>query len=171
MIIKSFPISFALWVLYSSCSLAQAEPQPQEMINDTTPPCTVVKASEALLLHQTHPSGNDIVIMKTIRPGGTRTPIHQHPSSGSTCVISGEMTLYLEGAAPQRAPAGTCYAMPAGKKMAGVNSGKEEAVMIDIFVTPKGGELWTVVEPQHQKLQNQLTPPTLPVAPVSPSHH
>lgn len=129
------------------------------MINGSTPPGLIARATEFLLLNQEYPSGNDIVFMKTSRPKETRTPIHQHPSSGATCVISGEMTLYLEGASPQKAIAGTCYAMPADKKIAGVNTGNSDAVIFDIFFTPKGGEMWTVVEPHNQNLQDQFVPP------------
>ena len=146
-------------LIYSAHFFASTEIKTDEVINGYTLPAEVARAAESLLLNQQHPSGNDIVIMKTIRLMGTRTPIHQHPSSGTTCVISGEMTLYLEDAPPQKAIAGTCYAMPADKKMAGVNSGTSDAVMLDIFFTPKGGELWTVVEPRHQNLQDQFVPP------------
>ena len=155
-----FPLAaFVVFVSYSGYVLPESAPDTHAMVNGSIPPGLIAIATESLLLNQEHPSGNDIVIMKTIRPKGTRTPIHQHPSSGSTCVISGEMTLYLEEASPQKAIAGTCYAMPAGKKMAGVNSGTSDAVMLDIFFTPKGGELWTVVDPHHKNLQDQFVLP------------
>ena len=151
--------AFVLLVFYSGHAFSESAPDTREMINDSIPPGLIARATESLLLNQEHPSGNAIVIMKTIRSKETRTPIHQHPSSGTTCVISGEMSLYLEGAIPQKAIAGTCYAMPAGKKMAGVNTGNSDAVMLDIFFTPKGGEMWTIVEPHHQNLQDQFAPP------------
>ena len=155
-----FPLAALIVLgLYTGQIFAGSELDNHETLNGSIPPGLIARASESLLINQQHPSGNDIVIMKTIRPKGTRTPIHQHPSSGTTCVISGEMTLYLENASPQKAIAGTCYAMPAGKKMAGVNTGTNDAVMLDIFFTPKGGDLWTVVEPHHQNLQDQLAPP------------
>ena len=155
-----FPIvAFVAFLFYSGNIFAAPEQEAHQMINSSPIPNIVTKATESLLIKQEHPSGNDIVIMKTTRAMGTRTPIHEHPSSGTTCVISGEMTLYLEGASAQKAVAGTCYAMPAGKKMAGVNSGTSDAVMLDIFFTPKGGELWTVVDPHHKNLQDQFVLP------------
>jgi len=151
--------AFVLLISFAGHVFPESMSDTPQMINGSIPPGLIARATEFLLLNQEHPSGNDIVIMKTIRPKETGTPIHQHPSSGTTCVISGEMTLYLEGASPQKAIAGTCYAMPAGKTMAGVNTGNSSAVMLDIFFTSKGGEMWTVVEPHHQNLQDQFVPP------------
>jgi hypothetical protein len=65
----------------------------------------------------------------------------------------------LEGASPRKAIAGTYFAMPADKKMAGVNVGNSDAVMLDIFFTPKGGEMWTIVELHHQNPQDQFVSP------------
>ena len=39
-----------------------------------------------------------------------------------TCVIAGEMTLYMDGAEPKVAPEGSCYWMPPGRRMSGVNT-------------------------------------------------
>lgn len=150
----------AFFGAYSGLIFAGSDPSVSEVVNGSVPPGTIARAAETLLINQQHPSGNVIVVIKTVRPKNTRTPIHQHPSSGTTCVISGEMTLYLEGSSPQAAGAGACYEMPAGKKMAGVNSGNSDAVMLDIFFTPKGGQLWTVIEPEHKHLQDQLAPPS-----------
>jgi quercetin dioxygenase-like cupin family protein len=144
---------------YSGLIFAGSDPSVNEVVNGSIPPGTIARAAETMLINQEHPSGHVIVVIKTVRPKNTRTPIHQHPSSGTTCVISGEMTLYLEDAPPKTATAGACYEMPTGKKMAGVNSGNSDAVMLDIFFTPKGGQLWTVLEPQHKHLQDQLAPP------------
>lgn len=58
------------------------------------------------------------------------------------------MTLYLEGAEPARAVA--------GKAMAGVNTGTVDAVMLDVFLTPIGQPVWTVVESAGRDMQNQF---------------
>ncbi len=102
-------------------------------------------------------NGNEIEVFKTIRAEGTRAPIHQHPEGGTTCVHKGQMTLYLEGAKPQVANAGQCYWMPPGRNMTGVNSGKGNAVMFDIFTTPQGDtEVWEVVEKGQEGANQQF---------------
>lgn len=124
-------------------------------INAQTPPRTIARAlSSDTILKVDRPNGLEVLVVRTVRQAGTRTPIHRHDHSGVTCVLSGEMTLYLEGSAPQRAQAGQCYNMPAGLSMAGVNAGTVDAVMHDIFTVPKGDDVWTVLE--VESLQNQF---------------
>lgn len=124
-------------------------------INAQTPPGTIARAlSSDTILKVDRPNGLEVLVVRTARQAGTRTPIHRHDHSGVTCVLSGEMTLYLEGSAPQRAQAGQCYNMPAGLSMAGVNAGTVDAVMHDIFTVPKGDDVWTVLE--VESLQNQF---------------
>ena len=79
-----------------------------------------------------------------------------HDYSGVTCVIEGEMTLYLENALPKRVVAGECYHMPAGLKMVGFNSGMTNAVMHDIFTLPLGSPVWRVVEAGAGAYQDQF---------------
>jgi hypothetical protein len=80
-----------------------------------------------------------------------------HQFGGQTCIASGEMTLFLEGASPQRAPAGTCYWMPPGRRMAGVNTGSTDAIMFDTFIAPNEAAIWSVVEPGLQNEQDQFS--------------
>lgn len=101
-------------------------------------------------------TGNHTIIEQTTRASNTRTPIHIHDFSGITCVIEGEMTLYLEDAHPTRAIAGECYHMPAGLMMVGFNSGSNNAVMHDIFTTPIDAPIWRVVEEGSDSLQDQF---------------
>ena len=106
------------------------------------------------------PQGTDgvqLAVFETVRAPGTRTPIHLHPSGGVTCVLKGQMTLYLEGAKPQTAQAGECYLMPAGLPMIGSNEGKTEAVMLDIFSVTPNVPVWEVVEDGHEKVQDQFS--------------
>lgn len=93
------------------------------------------------------------------REAGSRAPVHTHPNGGSTCVLQGKMSLYLEGKVDDKGksvpatsvggdPPGTvqCYHMPADTegnfevKMAGVNEGDIDALIIDIFPVPEGFE-------------------------------
>ena len=103
------------------------------------------------------PTGMILVTSRSVREQGTRSPIHVHPYGGQTCVISGEMTLYLEGTASlERAGPGDCYYMPAGRRMSGVNSAQSVTIMIDTFVVPQGEQVWIVVEPGMEDSQNQF---------------
>jgi quercetin dioxygenase-like cupin family protein len=90
--------------------------------------------------------GQETLIHRTVRAPGTRAPIHFHDAGGATCVIEGEMTLYLPDAEPRRAVAGDCYYMPPGVPMSGVNSGTVDAVLLDIFTVPEGTPVWRVIE-------------------------
>jgi len=103
------------------------------------------------------PTGMVLVSSRTVRQEGTRSPIHVHPFGGQTCVISGEMTLYLEGEKVNKvAGPGECYWMPAGRRMSGVNTSKSATIMIDTFVVPKGEQVWIVVEPGMEDSQDQF---------------
>ncbi len=103
------------------------------------------------------PTGMVLVSSRTVREKGTRSPIHVHPFGGQTCVISGEMSLYLEGTDEvKKAGPGECYWMPAGRRMSGVNSADSATFMIDTFVIPAGEQVWIVVEPGMEDSQNQF---------------
>ena len=121
-------------------------------INGEVPPAMATLAfSSTELSREPSAPGMETVIVETIRKAGTRAPIHTHDFGGTTCVVSGEMTLYLTGAEPARAPAGTCYFMPPDRLMTGVNSGTQTAVMHDIFTVPTGDPVWTVHESGFQQ--------------------
>ena len=103
------------------------------------------------------PTGWVVVTSRSVRDQGTRSPIHVHPHGGQTCVVSGEMSLYLDGEPTvQKAGPGDCYWMPAGRRMSGVNSADSRTIMIDTFVVPKGEQVWIVVEPGMKDAQDQF---------------
>ena len=103
------------------------------------------------------PTGWTLVTSRSVRDKGTRSPIHVHPHGGQTCVVSGEMSLYLDGELTiQTAGPGECYWMPAGRRMSGVNSADSRTIMIDTFVVPKGEQVWIVVEPGMKDAQDQF---------------
>ena len=103
------------------------------------------------------PTGMMLVTSRSVRERGTRSPIHVHPFGGQTCVVSGEMSLYLEGTDEVKtAGPGDCYYMPAGRRMSGVNSADSVTIMIDTFVVPAGEQVWIVVEPGMEEAQNQF---------------
>lgn len=71
-------------------------------------------------------------------------------------MVSGEMTLHLEGSEPQVAGPGECYWMPPDKPMTGVNTGGGPAVLLDIFKIPAGQGVWKVVEAGQETLQDNF---------------
>ena len=103
------------------------------------------------------PTGWIVVTSRSVRDQGTRSPIHVHPHGGQTCVVSGEMSLYLDGEPTvQTAGPGECYWMPSGRRMSGVNSADSRTIMIDTFIVPAGEQVWIVVEPGMEEAQNQF---------------
>lgn len=127
------------------------------LINGEVPPKTPSKSMfETRLLTEHVGSGWVLVTSRTTRQAGTRSPIHLHPYGGQTCVLSGEMTLYMDDAEPLVAGPGECYFMPPGRRMTGVNSAEGATSMIDTFVVPEGEQVWMVVEPGMEDSQNQF---------------
>lgn len=140
LIVLSFPI-------LSFCQVASESSAPITQLNGSSLPGTMARSvHQKRLITVPDGKGNQLVIEETTRTSNTRTPIHLHDYSGVTCVIEGEMTLYLENAQPERAVAGDCYHMPAGLMMVGFNSGASNAVMHDIFTLPLDSPVWRVVE-------------------------
>ena len=123
-------------------------------VNGQTPPGLPTFAKEQSDAIRTTDTHRTIVLTHlTVRAPGTRSPVHVHEHGGTTCLMQGEMTLYLEGAKPQRAVAGECYYMPGGRAMSGLNAGAADAVMYDSFVIPKRAPEWVNLEldePGHQ---------------------
>jgi quercetin dioxygenase-like cupin family protein len=127
------------------------------LINGKVPPNTPSKTmfERRLITEVSHP-GWVLVTSRSVRDKGTRSPIHVHPFGGQTCVVTGEMTLYMDGVDPLTAGPGDCYFMPAGRRMTGVNSANTPTIMIDTFVVPEGDQVWIVVEPGMEDAQNQF---------------
>ena len=125
-------------------------------INGKVPPSRPTRATKSTTLIDVTLDGRRRLVFKDERQKGTRSPIHEHPYGGLTCMIAGEMTLYLEGSKPQTAVPGGCYWMPPGKPMSGVNSGDETAVLLDIFDVPTGKAVWRVVEDGQEGLEQNF---------------
>lgn len=116
-------------------------------VNGETPPgvATFAKA-QSNAIKASDANGNIALTHLTVRAPGTRSPVHVHERGGTTCLMQGEMTLYLEGAKPHRAVPGECYYMPGGRAMSGFNSGTGDAIMFDSFTLPKGSPEWVNLE-------------------------
>jgi quercetin dioxygenase-like cupin family protein len=153
-------LTYILTLFVPLCGHTQPAVQSQELVtelNGSIPPEQIARSlKEVRLLSSSDGKGNQVIVEQTTRAAKTRTPIHMHDHGGITCVIEGEMTLYMEGVEPKRAQAGECYYMPTGRMMAGVNSGYVQAVMHDTFILPKDAAAWRVVEKGTQSYQDQF---------------
>lgn len=164
-VLAAFSAGVALTVFINSQitdSVTQGAPNPNiersNLINGSVPPMTPSKSMfETRLLTEDIGSGWQVITSRTVRQAGTRSPIHVHPYGGQTCVLSGEMTLYMDGLdTPKVAGPGECYWMPPGRRMTGVNSADSATFMIDTFFVPKGEGVWIVVEPGMEDSQGQF---------------
>lgn len=119
-------------------------------INGETPPGTVADlVHTSTMLDAIDANGMRVVALKGTRKAGTRVGIHVHKFGGHTCVLSGEITGYVEGHAPKKFPAGTCYYMPPDTPMAAANLGSVDAVLIDNFNLPPGESMIDIIEHKH----------------------
>lgn len=117
-------------------------------INGSVPPGELLPLQNTVTMLDTiDANGLRLVIMKGVRKAGTRVGIHVHKYGGHTCVMSGEITDFVEGLEPQVYPAGTCYYMPPNTPMSAANLGEEDAVLIDTFNLPEGEPTITILEP------------------------
>ena len=157
-------LAFSMFIvgMYMHETNTKTKPNPNiersNHINGEVPPNKPSKTmfETRLLTESIGDTGWTMVTSRSVRDKGTRSPIHVHPHGGQTCVVSGEMTLYMDGAQPRSAGPGDCYWMPAGRRMTGVNSADQPTIMIDSFVVPKGEQVWIVVEPGMEDAQDQF---------------
>ncbi len=142
-------VVFALVVLAVSVGVAGAVQLPDvTTINGEVPPLRTTLAFKSQTVSVgDNGNGYQTIVIRTTRKAGTRSPIHTHDYGGTTCVLKGQMTLYLDGSKPATKKAGSCYFMPPGPLMAGLNTGKVTAVMLDMFTVPIGDDVWTVRQP------------------------
>lgn len=91
-------------------------------------------------------TGQHLRVTRGTRKAGTRMAIHVHEHDGFTCVLQGEITIFIEGREPAKYAAGTCYHMPANIFMAAANLGHEDAILTDNFIVPPGVPLTVVRE-------------------------
>ena len=127
---------------------APASPPPADVttINGEVPPGPATKVDESITLLDVVDDGIQHLVYQDTRSPGTRSPIHEHPFGGTTCVISGQMTLFLEGSEPQVANKGPVPGCHRACRGDGASTGVDYAVMIDTFAVPPGVPVWWVVE-------------------------
>lgn len=118
----------------------------EDLIRSGALPSVPKKPSSVFKIDHVKQKGRVTLVLFSDREPGTRTAIHTHDDAGVTCIVQGEMTLYMEGVSPIRKQAGDCYYMPSGVRMIGFNSGKVVAKFYDFFNFKEGGTSLSVVE-------------------------
>lgn len=117
------------------------------VLNGAAPPVPVAPlVATRTMMDIIDSRGMRVVVLMGTRKAGTRAPIHVHDFGGHTCVFKGEITVFMEGHAPQRMPAGSCYDMPPATLMSAANLGHEDVVLTDTFSLPPGLPLMTLRE-------------------------
>lgn len=121
---------------------------PLTKINGKSPKGEVLPLEDTVkMLDVIDANGLRLLVTKGVRKAGTRVGIHVHKYGGHTCVLSGEITDFVEGSKPSVYPAGTCYYMPPNTPMSAANLTDKDAVLIDTFNLPPGEEAITILEP------------------------
>ena len=137
---------FFLMLLASVLSVPAVAGTLEDFIKSGALPPVPKKPSSVFKIDHIKQNGRLTLVLFSDREPGTRTAIHMHDDAGVTCIVQGEMTLYMEGVSPIRKQAGDCYYMPSGVRMIGVNSGKVVAKFYDFFNFKEGGVSLSVVE-------------------------
>ena len=139
---------------------ALVQPAIAETPAEPHPPVSTINGEEpdgkawplqdtATLLDATTSDGLRLLVLRGTRKAGTRAGIHIHKYGGHTCVLTGEITDFIEGREPKTFPAGSCYYMPANLPMSAANLGEEDAILHDTFYLPKGEPFITIIEPGY----------------------
>ena len=102
---------------------------PVTAINGAVPPGRLLALQNTVTMLDTLDAGGKrLFITMGTRKAGTRVGIHVHKHGGHTCVLSGEITDFVEGREPMTWPAGTCYYMPPDTPHVGGQSGYRRCI-------------------------------------------
>ena len=129
--------------------LAFGAPQISTINGQPVPGRILPLQDVAILIDTLTSSGQHLLVMRGTRKAGTRMAIHLHEHVGFTCVLTGVITIFMDGREPEAQPAGTCYYMPANTLMAAANLGREDAILTDHFIAPPGEPVLVVREPGY----------------------
>lgn len=152
---KKFLILILGSVFFIACASERSDEKDQftealTTINGSVPEGELLPLQDTTTMIDTIDSnGLRLVVTKGVRKAGTRVGIHVHKHGGHTCVLSGEITDFVEGLEPQTYSAGTCYYMPPNVPMSAANLGQEDAVLIDTFNLPPGEPTISILEPNY----------------------
>ena len=138
-----------LSLIISGCTTQPALKYPITKINGVMPQGKLLPlVNTRTMIDTVQTDGNRLLVTMGTRQAGTRVGIHVHEYGGHTCVLSGQITDFIEGKPNELYPAGTCYYMPPDTPMSASNLGKEDAVLIDTFILPVGASPITILEPE-----------------------
>ena len=141
------PYFVALLVLLNASLATAAQAESVKVINGKSLPGIIKSLTNTkTLIDEIRPDGQRILAVRGTRLPGTRVPIHVHDHSGLTCVVSGQITDFVEGEDNQIFEAGDCYYMPDQTPMSAANLGKEPVILVDIFVLPPGEPPMRIIE-------------------------
>lgn len=74
----------------------------EDLITSGALPPVPKKPSSVSKIDHVRQNGRVTLVLFSDREPGTRTAIHMHDYAGVTCIVQGEMTLYMEGVSPIR---------------------------------------------------------------------
>ena len=138
----------AIGALVAQPAVAAADLGSTTTINGHVPPGVMAKLVDLTTMIDTvQDDGSRLLVRQGIRKPGTRAPIHYHDHGAHTCVLSGTITDFVEGAEPMTFEAGSCYYMPPDTPMTAANLGAEDVRLIDTFVLPPSQPSIIVLEP------------------------
>ena len=136
-----------IFLLCLPCS-ANAQTLEELIANGILPKTPLPPTQTIPILNRVRDGGTETSVFLSTRAPGTRTPIHKHDEAGVTCLIEGQMTLFIDNQAPATTTAPGCYFMPSNTRMAGMNTGHSSAVFYDFFEVSPGRPHWTL----HDKM-------------------
>ena len=96
---------------------------------------------QILLRHDLDVPGHEAVLAQvSIAPGG-REGRHTHPGSGVAHVLSGALTVEMDGEPVRTLVAGDSLFIDAGRVHEGINNGSEPVKLLATFIVEKGKPL------------------------------
>lgn len=108
-------------------------------LNGERPPGRLARlVNSTTMLDTIDVNGQRIVVEKGTRKAGAGWASMYTSTAATPAALSGEITGFMEGHAPKKWPAGTCYYMPPNMLMAAANLGTEDVELIDTFILPAG---------------------------------
>ena len=119
---------------------AQAVAQPKAPAAAPAP--TGFKRTE-LQRHDLSTPNHETVQAKGEFDPGAVVPRHTHPGEEVGFILSGELTVEIEGKPAQTLKAGDAFFIPANTVHAGKNASKGKAVVISTYIVEKGKPLAT----------------------------
>lgn len=139
---KTSSILYAFLLFFPLCANAQSL---EALITKGILPKSPLPPIKTIpLLNRVRDGNTETSVFLSTRAPGTRTPIHKHDEAGVTCLIEGEMTLFIDHRTPATTKAPGCYFMPSDVRMIGMNTGHSNAVFYDFFEVTPGHPNWTL---------------------------